>query len=573
LIETIVLAGIVYLLTTLFPLALGHAALSFCPCGNSLSRSPGLNISIRFCLGAFLLCLLTVGLGLSGLEVKAIRVVLALVLVGSLSLSLSGEGVFRNCSRGHLVGYLLGLLATLFCSLYLCFPNGLPGEALVDTSMYLTGLPVDLMIPYNFSRMIIEGIDPNSIDIVPGWSASDRGPVAGLLNASIFYLTGLVEDSNWMGGSQGLFFLYQSLVISLNCLALVIVWFYSFERYGVKAAAYTTVTLLSCYFVILNLMFAWPKFFMAAIILTSLWLWLEEKRWFLSGGIAGFAMLTHDSAIFTIAAFGLFAFFQKFLKVFSSGSETVVTALKDLAIYPLGFALTISPWLVAKFTLFETSPRLVYMHLFCYTGESLDGVSFSSLAKEYFEEKGFLGALGVRLENILYPFDFGAATQAFLRNEGSVYSFINSISYMQFFQIGVSVGPLLIFVFFMAIISEWQQRKSEVAVLNAVAFLSLVFISLISGCLGNTVSHIWAYPAFLTFAIAIGSLMKTGGGLLQVIFSLGVGINTGIAGIYFFYRPIPKPFLHGSEWWYSGLFLLGISILILLIWAAVNEQD
>jgi len=538
-----------------------------------VAESAGLRLAVCFCIGTLGLCLLTMGLSLSPLDHQTVRIILALTLVVSISLALSSGSIFSGCRRVHLFGYLLGLLSAIFCSLYLCFPNGLVGEALVDTSMMITGLPVDLIIPYNFSRMMLEGIDPNSIAIVPGWSASDRGPIAAILNSSIFYLTGLVEDSNWMGTSQGLFFLYQSMVISLNCLGLVVVWFFSLERYGPRAAAYSILALLSCHFVLLNLMFAWPKFFMAAIILTSLWLWLEEKKWFLSGVIAGLAMLTHDSAIFTVAAFGMFAFLSKLLKVFRYRTEKPATAIRDLAVYPLGFLLVNSPWLVAKASLFETSPRLIYMHLFCYLEEGIEEVSFSSLASDYFQEKGLAGALMIRLQNIFFPFDFSNLFEAIPEGGGSIYKLLSSIAPYQFVQAGVSFGPFLILVFLFSLYREWEEREKTLAILNSVAFLSLLFISLISGCLGNTVSHIWAYPAFLTFSIALGSLLRKGGGLLQIIFSIGVGINGAIAYIYLFYRATPKPFLHGSAGWYSGLLMLGLLIFVLLIWAAVSEDQ
>ncbi len=567
-IETILLSGLVYLLVTLFPLSLAH-----CLFGKIIPGSPGLKISLEFCLGVFTLCLLTTGLSLSSLEHSSIRIILILLMCLSLFWSFYGGKFLANCRKGHLAGYLLGLLSTLILSLYLCFPNGLVGEALVDTSMLITGLPVDLIIPYNFSRMMLEGINPNSIEIVPGWGAGDRGPVAAILNSTVFYMAGLKESANWMGSSQGLFFLYQTLVIALNSLGLVVVWFFTFERYGSRAAAYASVALLSCYFVALNMMFAWPKFFMAAILITSLWLWLEYKQWFLSGLVAGLAMLTHDSAIFTIAAFGAFAFSLKVYQVFRERREGLSSAIRDLAIYPTGFCLALSPWLIAKAAFFKSSPRLLYMHLFCYTDENLEGVNFSSLARSYFQENGIFGAFKVRLENIIYPFDYRLVFDAVLESGSSLYSFVGYISPYQFFQAGVSFGPFLLLLFVLSLLKQWQGQDFQLLILNLVAFLSLFFVSLISGCAGNTVSHIWAYPAFLTFAIALGSLMKDGNGILQILFSLGVGINGAIACIYLFYRPITKPFLHGSSLWFTGLAGLAVLIFALLVWAAVDENE
>ncbi len=566
-IETILLSSLIYLLVTLFPLSLGH-----CLFGKIVPGSAGLKISLEFCLGVFSLCLLTTVLTLSGLEHASIRILLILLMGLSFFLSFSGDRFLADCRKGHLAGYLLGLLSTLIFSLYLCFPNGLVGEALVDTSMMITGLPVDLIIPYNFSRIMLEGIDPNSVDIVPGWGAGDRGPIAAILNSAVFYMAGLKESANWMGSSQGLFFLYQTLVIALNSLGLVVVWFFTYERYGSRAAAYASVALLSCYFVALNMMFAWPKFFMAAILIASLWLWFEHKRWFLSGLIAGLAMLSHDSAIFTIAAFGAFAFALKVYEVLKIKNVPLFGAIRDLAIYPIGFCFALSPWLIAKAVFFKSSPRLLYMHLFCYTDENLEGVTLSSLARDYFQENGLLGALKIRLDNMVYPFDYRPVFEAVSESGSGLYSFIGYISPYQFLQAGVSFGPFLLLLFVLSIFQQWQGRDLQLLMLNLVAFLSLFFVSLISGCSGNTVSHIWAYPAFLTFAIALGSLLKDGNGIIQLLFSLGVGINGAIAYIYLFYRSGTKPFLHGSYQWYAGLIGLAVLILILLVWGAVDEN-
>ena len=62
----------------------------------------------------------------------------------------------------------------------------------------LMALPIDNLLPYNFSRYVVSEINPNSIDVFPGWRAGERGPLAGLFNAVVFYLLGIEDRGGWL---------------------------------------------------------------------------------------------------------------------------------------------------------------------------------------------------------------------------------------------------------------------------------------------------------------------------------------------------------------------------------------
>ncbi len=523
------------------------------PAGSIVSRklvsgSNRLHLACSFAFGVIGFSVAVVFLFLLGLDNFWIQIALCTWIVFFLTVSFksSSLGFFRSGFE-TLLGSLIALVFALFCCLMLCFPTGAIEEARPDTSMYLTDLPVDLVIPYNVSRLMLEKLDPNFADIVPGWSAADRGPLAGILTAGIFYIIGVSDTTFWVNGSPGMFFVYQAILVLLNSSAIFIVWLLSAEWFNTRAASFSVLGLVTCYFVVINSFFAWPKFFMAALLLTSFWLLLDRKNYLLSGLIAGAGMLAHDSAIFSIAAFGsLLAFWEGYS--FLKRRNQLIAAGIRLGSYVCGFVAAISPWLLSKALWVQASPRLFYMHLFCYHSENMEGISFSSLMSEYFQSHTWLDIVKIRAINVFYAFDLSPLYLYLEKSDYNLFRYLHLLSPYIFFQFFISLGfpILLIFLF---VIYKFRREKAfkKLIFVNLACLLSVCFLSLISGCEKNTVNHIWSYPAFLSVMTMVGAGLSYLKGFWPLVFAVGVGINAFISIFYVYYRATIKPFLHASE--------------------------
>ena len=472
--------------------------------------------------------------------------------------------------------YFLAQIPGLFFSIFLCFPSGQLEEANSLSSMFMTGMPVDILIPYNGSRYILENLNPNSLEVVPSWSFSERGPLMAILNSGLFSFLGLKEHILWLGGSQGLFFLYQSFSIILNLQALFVLILLCHEWFGLRAALLSLLTLISSYFVNLNMMFAWPKFSMASFLLVSFWYWVDTKDLKIPALFSAAAMLLHDSAVFFVLSFiilqGLLALYGSRNERSHEGASAKLFAVKDFLpavkksfIFTGVFILALSPWLILKKYYLESSPRLFYMHFFCYLGENVSSVSFLSLLEDYLDKNSILEIIKIKFINLIYPFDLFSSFKTFF--SGS--SFYNSIFLAhndKIFRILPSFGFALCVVFLLALFKKRKSTKYKNAVLlNVVSFSSIIFLALISGCKNNTVSHIWAYPACLSFALLVSAYLESlegknlTKGIMFLLFSFGIGINFAYSFIYFSYGSKLKPFLHASP---QYLFVLGLIFFV-----------
>lgn len=471
-----------------------------------------------------------------------------------LSWSLYSRQILKLAHPDVLSGLALLVVYSVLCLFSNLFPSGRLEEAAVDTAMLYAGLPVDVLIPYNVSRFILEGFDPNTLEVVPGWGASDRGPLLGLITAALFSLAGLGEKGVWLSTSWGPFFVYQAAGAFLNGLALFFIWVFSCRVFGRYAAALAVLLAVSTHFFFLNTLFVWPKFYMAFLFLTSLWVLEDTKRAWLAGLISAAAVLAHDSALFVVAALGLRLLFErKFLLLFK---------------YSLGFLACFLPWFFVKGFVFTASPRLFYMHLFCYQGESLENLTFTGLFEDYWQRKGLWGAISARLENIAYPFNPWPAVSVYLNQGSGLLRYLNDISYLVFFQTWLAIGliPSVLFVY-----AEYKQKILRAWLYPCLG--GLFFLALISGCGGNAVNHIWVYPFFLLVCIVVGSFVASASWITGTLFSLGIAFNAFLLYFYQYYRPELKPFLHGSSSYGWGQVGLASLFLVLLVWFGSRNKE
>ena len=471
-------------------------------------------------------------------------------------------------------GLIILIPYILLCVISTLFPGGRIEEASVDTTMFYSGLPVDLLIPFNVSRYLLEGLSPNSLEVVPGWGASDRGPLLGLLSAFFFLIAGIGETKSWLGTSYGPFFFYQVIAIFFNALSLLGVWLFSCRYFGRTAASYSCLTLVTTYFYFLNVFFAWPKFYMAFLFLTSLWLWSAEKKWLAAGILAGGATLAHDSGVFVVAAFLVFTAL-KFL--FSRGNTffgRISLSIKPIATYIFGLSLLYVPWSLLKALWVKPSPRLFYMHLFCYKGESLEGHTFSSLLQDYLNTNSIADIAGIRLSNLLYPINPMQAIGVWEQTGGRFFAFLNNISYLVFFQTYLAAGVIITGLFIYSLCRSLKVKNERMLLeYSAITVGSVFFLVLISGCEGNVVNHIWVYPVFLVGALCVGNLVSKTGLFIRLLFSLGVAFNLFLTYFYMYYRPVLKPFLHAENVYLYSQAALGCMVLFLLFIFSYQKNE
>lgn len=491
-----------------------------------------------------------------------------LIVIASLAFSFwAASGMWRECiSKELFYGFSLCLLYSILCNLSAAFPAGDMQDVRVETTMLYTGLPVDNLIPYNFSRYVVEGINPNSLEIVPDWQATDRGPLGGLVTAVVFVLLRIEENGYWLSTSPGLFFVYQTLLTFLNLLSLLAVWVVGCELGGRRVGAYAALALGSSYFYFMNVLFSWPKFLMGYFVLVALCLWWRGRHWALAGVFFGGGMLSHDSAIFNVAAFipvaVLLLLCSPEIQSFRRRVRTVVPAL---AVFFGAFVLITSPWLVYKKFFGEQSPRLLYLHLFCFNEQNIVSLTFNQALERYLEAHSALDIALIKWQNLIYSFNLGPAWTALRATWPDVFTFFLSIADYVFFQVVLGVGLIIFIIALLALGAALRNKASRVLVwFFLISFGAVIFVALISGCAGNAVNHIWAYPAFLVTALACGWVVARSGVWLHSLFALGVIANILMAMVYFSYRPALKPFLHATDA-YGYMQLLLIMLCIALI--------
>ena len=462
-------------------------------------------------------------------------------------------------SKDIVHGVALLIIFCSFAALSTLFPGGRIEDAAFDTTLFFSGLPGDALIPYNVSRFLLEGLNPNTLEIVPGWYLADRGPLMGLINAYVFLLFGVQETTQWFGASTGSFFIYQVTSVFFNGLSLLAVWLFATRYFSKRAAVFSVLVLVTNYFYALNILFSWPKFYMAFLFFVAFWVWKAEKRNFLAGVLSGACVLAHDSGIFVVAALFVLILYKEIRKR---------NFFKPQFIFSLGLLALLAPWNLAKYLYFNSSPRLVYMHLFCYQGEDVNNLSFSQVFKSYMSENSSIDILLTRFYNFLFPINPLPAFNKLAAEGGDIFSAINSIAHFGLVQAWASVGIPFLIIFFYAFLklSHEKTKSSGLVSFVAVGVGAAFFLALISGCKGNTLNHIWIYPLYLSAAVMIGYFIssleeRTDFSLIkklaiQTLFALGLATNLFISFFYLYYRPVLRPYLHASVAYQQALLVL-----------------
>ncbi len=429
------------------------------------------------------------------------------------------SGLYRTLLRREIAVFAFLIFSyTAILSLFSSLPDGNFRRISIESTQRVLNLPSDNVIPYNFSRYITSRISPSVAgDIVPGWKAGDRGPLAGVVTAFVFTLLGFEDTSSWLQPEPKYAFVYQTLLCSLNLFVLIPAMIFVWKLAGGPAAFLFLFLVFSNWYCIQNFLFSWPKFFGAYFFLSAV-LAFEAKlpRW-LVGGFLALGVLSHDSLLFASLAFFGFLFLLRFRE-----SGTWRTALFGLfPIFVAFFAVQI-PWWITKSTVAEPSGRIFLSHVVCFRGVQLpNNVSVWSTLVAYVREVGWLSVIGVRLQNLFYPFSIWPVTKEIFLNLRDPAAVMNNIGTQTFFQFPWTVGPLLWAPIIMGFV-----RAPGLLLVGVSSLGALLFIAAISGCESNAVNHIWAYPLLpvLFGAAAIsaskGTIWEAGAVLLGCAWNL-----------------------------------------------------
>ncbi|HQH28229.1 MAG TPA: hypothetical protein PLP17_12585, partial [Oligoflexia bacterium] len=390
----------------------------FLPAGHLAAAYLGANLSSRIqLLLAYGISLLSFSLFFAAglwlrISIPTIQILLMSaisVLLGLWIVQKKYAALFQKDAAWFYLVWLLYFVLTLAAT---AFPRGDFREITAHTSMMLANLPIDNHIPYNFARYIVEHIDPNKLEVVPTWRASDRGPLGGLAAALFFILLGEKEQLPWLLTSPGLYFVCQAVVSFLNLLSLLGVWVLAVELLDRTSARYAVILTGINYFYFLNIFFSWPKFLMAYFLLCALYLWqrLGLRLW--AGIFFAGAMLSHDSAAFCLAVSGLLLLYEaaKNAALAIKSGQTVFLHrsrefMRTLLPMGIGFAATMAPWVLYKRFYSPPSPRLLYLHLFCDKDTSTVKSSFCEALRAYLRDNSWNEIIGTRVYNLWYPFD------------------------------------------------------------------------------------------------------------------------------------------------------------------------
>jgi len=386
------------------------------------------------------------------------------------------------------------------------FPVGNLEHITGDTVLRLAGLPIDNILPYNFSRYVVERLNPTELQIVPTWEATDRGPLVGLLNGGLFIMAGLEERALWITTSSGLFFVFQALASWLNLLSIAALWFVALHLTNRRAAVFSLMLLFSTYFFYQNIIFTWPKFFAVFYVLTALGVWYSARQYVLAGILLGAGLLSHNSANFYIVSFlALLSVVHcyRYLRERQYGGSFYRELLKPLLAVVVPLIAVISPWLVFKNFFAPGSGRLFYMHILCKMTESVEVLNAKEEVLHYLNENSWGDLLYMRLENFIYPFAIGGTWKIFSDALPHVFLGLHWIYHLFFFKLILAVGVLTLVLAVIGLLNFRRAGTRKLLPFAIVCYGALVVAAALFGCPNWTSLHHWGYGGFLlTFLLA-----------------------------------------------------------------------
>ncbi|MCB0324624.1 MAG: hypothetical protein KDD69_13675 [Bdellovibrionales bacterium] len=482
-----------------------------------------------------------------------LRLVVALLLVawlrrGGLGVSLSKGGPFVVWATAY-YSLLVGAAA---------FPEGTFADLAGGTVRRMTGLPIDNLISYNFARYLTEGISPDALEVVPTWSATSRGPLAGTFTAVMWLILGIRETEHWLGTTPAPYFVYHCSLVFLNLLSAYAVWNFAEQIFGRRVALLSLFALSLNSFFFINLFFEWPKLFMTYLLFAgAAALSARGMGWksALAAGICfGGSLLAHDMALlYLLPAVGVLGIlllrsYRDEIRSTASGRfvahELRRCYLQPAAAFVLGFLALVLPWFVFKKAFAGPSDaRLVYLHLFCLTADQIENLRFVDVVRQYLAANDAIAMLFTRLGNLWFPFDpwhSGVTVAELFR---SPYQALAKIAHVSFFQLlhALSV-PLCLLLALGVRNAPREQARTTLRRFLLVCVGALGIAAVSFACPQSTLNHVWAYPALLVGVLGAAYAVDRLGSWAGLVFACGVALN-GVVFLYAFWLSEQVPVL------------------------------
>lgn len=521
----------------------------------------------------FLGLVIAMGL-LFGLGSETLRLMLWILVVLGCGLWVKG-GHYLGLARPEvrLAGGLC-FLAFIFCFWVAVHPNG-EARVLHPGGIQQLGtsklLPPDNLLSYNFSRYIVERLDPKELEILPTWSISDRGPLSGLVNAAIFLLLGLKETRPWLDATPELFFVYQGVMMFLNLTALFCIGLLGHELFGKRVSGMAMALITSSAFFYQNTIYTWPKAFATFYILCAVYVFTRRLSAHpVSPGLVGVllagSVLCHPLGSLYVLGFCVVIAFLWLVR----RDAKLRTLLREMGIILISFLVVHLPWSLFKWFFVPSSSRMMYLNLFCRQDEAVTKESFSSVLSSYFGQHGVWDILQLKFANFIYPFDITYLTEHswyYLRRPWAIVPAISPLTFYQFIPAFGLVSSAVLVVALGRVLFRGRSMDGTLALLFWTGWCSLLIACIFFGCEGASVNHTWAYLAFFISSLLVSCELERMGKFGSLICLIALVSNSLVTAQYFYRDAGMKLVKFGS-----GPYLGVLAALYLVVWCFAGWQ-
>ncbi|MFN8389682.1 MAG: hypothetical protein U0136_05275 [Bdellovibrionota bacterium] len=462
------------------------------------------------------------------------------------------------CDRTFALGMLLFAIYFLLSLVLSAYPYGRIQDVRPERIQSLSQLAVDNLIPFDVARYFTERIPPSAVDVVPDWRFTDRGPLGGMIAATVLLTLGITESTHWFGATDGTYFVVQSALIYLNLLALLAVWQLASHYFGRRSAACALLLVSSSYFFLVNSYFTWPKLLSAYLLLSGIAIFQTGTLPVLVGLLLAGSMLAHDAVVFTLVAFAATVLIRELR---GRNRERHIYALIQV---PASAACWYAPWMIYKWLAGSGSGRLLYNHVFCFKDPEVVQLGLSNAAERYFETNTLAQILAVRLDNLFYPLNVAHAWGSYIALWSKPYELALSVSHLAFYQFLYAAGIPTVLLLVLGL----QLRRllpTGVGLLAASCYGALLPAAMIFACALSTVNHAWAYPAFLFTALLAGGVAMLGGAREALLCGLAVSTNLLLAVFNLGFAKGSFAAQHAGSSYLLVVFILAVAFFALLL--------
>jgi hypothetical protein len=235
-------------------------------------------------------------------------------------------------------------------------------------SFHAPNMPGDTLLQYRTAEILQNRMDIQATDYyVNYWFISDRTPLLGLTTVFVESASGiqLPTSLDALGAPFQVidpygYWLYRLICIFANAMAVVSAGLVAWELFGARVARIGSVFVVLSPFILINIVFHWPKL-LAGFFIVAFYFWtLVRRRPVLAGVGAAGAVLSHPvGALFLPGVFVLLLVRQRWRQFMETGAAAAIVVspwffwtsvifhhTSRMLTYPIGFALVdpTNPW-------------------------------------------------------------------------------------------------------------------------------------------------------------------------------------------------------------------------------------